>query len=93
MYINCFGQLEVVTPNGILREEDFNADLSYTIFLYLVINHNKHANVQDLVDSIWEGMTLDASYKQAKNAVYRSILLIELLIIFLTMIAGRKWCK
>ncbi len=71
VYINCFGQLEVVTPNGILREEDFTADLSYTIFLYLVINHNKHVTVQDLVDSVWEGMTLDASYKQAKNAVYR----------------------
>ena len=71
VYINCFGQLEVVTPNGILREEDFTADLSYTVFLYLVINHNKHVTVQDLVDSVWEGMTLEASYKQAKNAVYR----------------------
>lgn len=71
VYINCFGRLEVITPQGSLYEKDFNADLAYTLFIYLVINHKKHFTAQDVLDSIWEGGQVSEPYSQIKNVVHR----------------------
>ena len=69
--INCLGRLEIITPKGILCEEDFSSDLICAFFAYLIITRKKISSSREIINTVWEDSAQGDPYLQVKNAANR----------------------
>ncbi len=69
--VNCLGRLEIITPKGILCEEDFSSDLICAFFAYLVITKKKISSSHEIISTVWKDSAQGDPYLQVKNAANR----------------------
>ena len=71
VYINCFGGLEIIGPNGKLVGDDIKTDQGFLLLAYLILNRRHTASVDELSRIIHHFGDSDAPYKVLSNIVYR----------------------
>ena len=71
IYINCFGGLEIIGPNGKLTGDDIKTDQGFLLLAYLILNRKRTSSVDELSRVIHHFGDSDAPYKVLSNIVYR----------------------
>ncbi len=71
IYINCFGGLEIIGPNGKLTGDDIKTDQGFLLLAYLILNRRRTSSVDELSRVIHHFGDSDAPYKVLSNIVYR----------------------
>lgn len=71
IYINCFGGLEIIGPNGKLTGDDIKTDQGFLLLAYLILNRRRTSSVDELSHVIRHFGDSDAPYKVLSNIVYR----------------------
>ena len=71
IYINCFGGLEIIGPNGKLTGDDIKTDQGFLLLAYLILNRRRTSSVDELSHVIHHFGDSDTPYKVLSNIVYR----------------------
>lgn len=71
IYINCFGGLEIIGPNGKLTGDDIKTDQGFLLLAYLILNRRRTLGVDELSRVIHHFGDSDVPYKVLSNIVYR----------------------
>lgn len=71
--INLFGNLEICTNKGILREQDFKAPKCCRVIVYLLLNRRSTHPPQEIATALWPNGTsdVDALCSNIRGLIYR----------------------
>ena len=71
--INLFGNLEIYTSKGVLREADIKSPKICRMLTYLLLSKKEMITSRELVEDIWpdEAIDMDNPGKKMKSLVYR----------------------
>ncbi len=70
VYVKLFGELEIRTNHGILREADFNSPLISKLLTYLLISNKRAVTPMDFAQKFWPD-DCDNPTKRLKGPMYR----------------------
>lgn len=71
IYINMFGGLEIISSQGILRDDDFKSDQGCNLLTYLLFNRGSVHPVHKLCEINRLDDDVDDPYSSVKGVVYR----------------------
>lgn len=71
--INLFGNLEIYTSRGVLREQDFKAPKCCRVIVYLLLNRRSTHPPQEIATALWPNDTsdVDALCSNIRGLIYR----------------------
>ena len=71
IHINMFGGLEIISPQGILRDSDFTSDQGCNLLTYLLFSRGSIQSVHKLCEINRLDADVDDPYSSVKGVVYR----------------------
>lgn len=71
VYINMFGRFEVISPKGVLNDDDFTTEQGCNLLAYMVLNRKMGCSSRMLCEALWPDMESDDPYNAIKSVVYR----------------------
>ena len=58
--INLFGNLEIYTANGVLRESDLKSPKICRLLAYIVLNRKSSVPAREIVEAVWPGEAVES---------------------------------
>jgi DNA-binding SARP family transcriptional activator len=70
IYISLFGQLQISTSNGTLKESDYNSPRISQLLTYLLISNEKAHSSLEIAQALWPDDSTNPA-KNMRNLIYR----------------------
>lgn len=69
--INLFGNIELITSKGILKEETVNAPVTLRCLVYLLMHKQQTSPAGAIYEAIWEDDDISKAGSKVKSAIFR----------------------
>lgn len=69
--INMFGNIEIYTPKGVLREDQIKSPQICRILAYMLLNRKVSIPAREITDAIWPEEQIDDPGKKVKGHIHR----------------------
>lgn len=69
--IKLFGNLEIYTYKGKMKEDDLKSPKGCRVLVYLLLNRHRSMSSRELVDSIWPEEESDSAVNNIRSLLYR----------------------